>query len=185
MCSMLRPEQLLYPQRVPSEPLAASTLLLLRDRPEGGWEVLMTRRSSAASFGPGMYVFPGGCIEAQDGQIPAEVVQFRPEMEAATRTATVAALRETLEEMGVLLALRADGAPAAQAEVDALDRHAPLWPQLQQTGLRLDAAALWQVGHFTAPAHLPKRFAVPFLWHACQRGRRPCLTTASSLKLSG
>lgn len=173
MCSMLRPEQLLYPQRVPSEPLAASTLLLLRDRPEGGWEVLMTRRSSAASFGPGMYVFPGGCIEAQDGQIPAEVVQFRPEMEAATRTATVAALRETLEEMGVLLALRADGAPAAQAEVDALDRHAPLWPQLQQTGLRLDAAALWQVGHFTAPAHLPKRFAVPFFVARMPEGQTP------------
>ena len=182
---MLRPEQLLYPQRVPSEPLAASTLLLLRDRPEGGWEVLMTRRSSAASFGPGMYVFPGGCIEAQDGQIPAEVVQFRPEMEAATRTATVAALRETLEEMGVLLALRADGAPAAQAEVDALDRHAPLWPQLQQAGCGWMQQRCGRSGTSRLRPICPSALPCPFLWHACQRGRRPCLTTASSLKLSG
>jgi len=62
MGAMLRPEQLLHPQRVPVTPLEASTLLLLRDRPEGGWEVLMTRRSDQASFVPGAYVFPGGGI---------------------------------------------------------------------------------------------------------------------------
>ena len=173
MRAMLRPEQLLYPQRVPATPLNASTLLLLRDRAEGGWEVLITRRSETASFAPGMYVFPGGGIEAQDAQIPAEVVQFRPEMTADTRAATVAALRETLEEMGVLLAVRSDGMPAQQAEVDALNRKAPLWPQLQQAGLKLDAAALWQVGHFTAPAHLPKRFAVPFFVARMPEGQNP------------
>jgi recombination protein RecT len=55
---MPRDHLLLHPQRVPVTPLDASTLLLLRDLPDGGCEVLMTRRSERASFAPGMYVFP-------------------------------------------------------------------------------------------------------------------------------
>lgn len=139
---MLRPEYLLYPQRVPATPLNAATLLLLRDRAEGGWEVLITRRAESASFAPGMYVFPGGGIEPQDAKWPEDVVQFRPEMDDTMRTATVAALRETFEEMGVLLARRSDGTPVTQQAVNALDRQAPLWPQLRQAGMLLDAEAV-------------------------------------------
>ena len=170
---MLRPELLLHPQRVPATPLLASTLLLLRDRTEGGWEVLMTRRAETASFAPGMYVFPGGGIEAQDAQADDRVVQGREGLSAEMRTAAVAALRETVEEMGVLLAVRADGSAATQADVDALDRHAPLWPQLQARQLHLCVDALWHVGHFTAPPHLPKRFAVPFFVARMPQGQTP------------
>ena len=45
----------------------AATVLLLRDGALG-LEVLMTRRSSSASFAPGAYVFPGGGIDAADAQ---------------------------------------------------------------------------------------------------------------------
>lgn len=159
---MPRDPLLLHPQRVPVTPLDASTLLLLRDLPDGGCEVLMTRRSERASFAPGMYVFPGGGIEAQDAEAGDDVVLARPDMDATGRTAATAALRETFEEMGLLLARHADGRPATQADVDALDRHAPLWPQLRAHGLKLDVAQAWQIGHFTANRNLPKRFAVPF-----------------------
>ena len=152
----------LHPQRPVPTPLDASTLLLLRDRPDGTVEVLMTRRSEKASFAANMYVFPGGGIEAQDATADAALVHARPDMDGTTRTAAIAALRETFEEMGVLLAVHADGRAASQADVDALDRHAPLWPQLAAQGLKLDISQLWQLGHFTAPPHLPKRFAVPF-----------------------
>ena len=162
MQTMLRPEYLLHPQRTPAPALPAATLVLLRPHPATGWEVLLTRRSARASFAADMYVFPGGAIEPEDAQWPAPLVRFRPEMDATMRAAAVAALRETFEEMGVLLACDAQGQQVAQSVVDQLERHAPLWPQLQAHGLQLDAAALWQVGHFTAPAHLPKRFAVPF-----------------------
>lgn len=171
--AMLRPQYLLHPQCVPVSPLNAATLLLLRDRADGGWEVLITRRADSASFAPGMYVFPGGGIESQDANWPIDVVRFRPAMDASMRTAAVAALRETFEEMGVLLALRSDGKPVTQQEVDTLDRHACLSSQLQRAGMVLDAAALWQAGHFTAPAHLPKRFAVPFFVARMPQGQTP------------
>ena len=59
MAPMVRPTQLLHPQREPAPVRPAATVLLLRDTPQG-IEVLMTRRSMTASFAPGAYVFPGG-----------------------------------------------------------------------------------------------------------------------------
>lgn len=172
MPTMLRPEQLLYPQRVPVTPLNASTLLLLRDRADGGWEVLMTRRSNTASFVPGAYVFPGGGIEAQDAQAHAQVAH-RADMTTEALTAAIAAVRETLEEMGVLLAIHVDGRVATQAEVDAMDRCAPLWPQLASQGLQLDVRGTWQLAHWTADRNLPKRFAVPFFVARMPEGQTP------------
>lgn len=162
---MLRPEQLLYPQRVPVTPLQASTLLLLRENPEAkasqDWQVLMTLRSEKASFVPGHYVFPGGGIEPHDATAHAQVL-CRPDMPAQELTAAIAAVRESFEEMGLLLAVHTDGRPVVQADVDQLDRHAPLWPQLQTHGLRLDVRGVWQLAHWTADRDLPRRFAVPF-----------------------
>jgi recombination protein RecT len=62
---MPRSSQLLYPPREPAPVRLAATVLLLRDTPQGV-EVLMTRRSTTASFAPGAYVFPGGGIDAAD-----------------------------------------------------------------------------------------------------------------------
>ena len=52
---MVRPTQLIHPQREPVAVRAAATVLLLRDT-ASGIEVLMTRRSATASFAPGAYV---------------------------------------------------------------------------------------------------------------------------------
>ncbi|MGE8396452.1 MAG: NUDIX hydrolase, partial [Comamonas sp.] len=169
---MLRPELLLHSQRVPVTPLNAATLLLLRDRADGGWEVLMTRRSDKASFVPGAYVFPGGGIEAQDMQAHAQV-QHREDMSAEALTAAIAAVRETMEEMGVLLAVHANGRAATQTDVDALDRMTPLWPQLANAGLQLDVRAVWQIAHWTADRNLPRRFAVPFFVARMPEGQTP------------
>src|SRR3569832_1395153 len=79
--TMVRPSQLLHPQRAPAKTRPAATVLLLRDAPEG-FEVLMTRRSASASFAPGAFVFPGGVVDAGE-------------------TAAQAAVRETAEELNV------------------------------------------------------------------------------------
>jgi glyoxylase-like metal-dependent hydrolase (beta-lactamase superfamily II)/8-oxo-dGTP pyrophosphatase MutT (NUDIX family) len=81
---MVRPSQLLHPQREPARTRPAATVLVLRDTPQG-LEVLMTRRSPHASFAPGAFVFPGGVID------PGE----SPE---------AAAVRESAEELGLTLA---------------------------------------------------------------------------------
>lgn len=177
-----RTQYLLHPQRSNAPLLHASTLLLLRDVPGQppsslqpqacGWEVLMTRRSNKASFVPGAYVFPGGGIEAQDAQDDLPVLA-RPDMEPSERQAAIAAVRETFEEMGLLLAVHADGSVASQADVDALDRNAPLWPQLQARGLQLDLRGVWQLAHWTADPIVPKRFAVPFFVALAPQGQTP------------
>lgn len=89
---------------VPIRP--AATVMLVRDTEPGraggsttGIEVFMLRRTTSAAFAGGMYVFPGGKVDAADG-----------EGEAGFR---VAAIREAFEEAGVLLARHADGSAVA------------------------------------------------------------------------
>src|SRR6187402_1509719 len=134
---MVRPSQLLHPQREPAAPRAAATVLLLRDAPVG-LEVLMTRRSATASFAPGAYVFPGGGIDAADAQAHAQAAR-RPKQLDERLTQAIAAIRESFEELGILLARHADGRPVDGADVLALDRHAPFFPQCHERGLQLAA----------------------------------------------
>src|SRR5512145_2049661 len=90
----------------------AATLVLIRDG-AAGLEVLMAARNDAAGFAAGAYVFPGGRIDAGDGALVRS--------EDAGAAARVAAIRETWEECGVLLARRRDaGEVVHAAEIDAL-----------------------------------------------------------------
>mgnify|MGYP002776524839 CR=1 FL=1 len=93
--------------RTPVPTRAAATVLLLRDSPQG-LEVLMTRRSATASFAPGAYVFPGGGIDAADGEAHGHA-RRRPTQSDLSLTEAIAAIRESFEELGVLLARHADG----------------------------------------------------------------------------
>src|SRR5579862_7804217 len=98
---MVRPTQQLHPSREPAPTRPAATVLLLRDSPEG-IEVLMTRRSDHATFAPGAYVFPGGRIDESDAQ--ARTIATRRRTQSRVQlTQAIAAVRETFEELGVLL----------------------------------------------------------------------------------
>ena len=132
---MPRPSQLLHPQREPAPTRPAATVLLLRDS-AAGIEVLMTRRSMTASFAPGAYVFPGGGIDVLDAGSHAQATR-RPTQSDAHLTQAIAAIRESFEELGVLLARHADGAPATAADLAALDRRAPLAAQCTARGLTM------------------------------------------------
>jgi recombination protein RecT len=160
---MVRPHLHLHPPRTPAPLLKAATVLLLRDSPQGV-QVLMTRRSLKASFAPGAYVFPGGGIEATDGD-PATwaVSQRRATQTDEGLTQALAAIRESLEELGVLLAQHPDGRWATDTDVALFDRHAPLAAQCQRLGLTLAAHEVWQLAHWQTDRDLPKRFDVPFL----------------------
>src|SRR3954471_294963 len=123
MAGMVRASQLLHPQREPAVPRPAATVLLLRDG-EAGVEVLMTRRSATASFAPGAYVFPGGGIDAADAQAH-DIATRRPTPADGRLTQAVPAIRESFEELGVLLARHADGRAVHARDIAMLDRHAP------------------------------------------------------------
>lgn len=179
---MPRHSQYIHPYREPVTPLHAATVLLLRDTPLPGGgsalEVLMTRRSDKASFVPGAYVFPGGGIEPQDADAAAHALaDRRPAQDAARLTDAMAAIRESFEELGVLLARHADGRWAGMNDIAALGRTAPpdtpFAAQCAQRGLRLAADAVYLLAHWTADRNLPKRFAVPFLVARMPDGQEP------------
>jgi glyoxylase-like metal-dependent hydrolase (beta-lactamase superfamily II)/8-oxo-dGTP pyrophosphatase MutT (NUDIX family) len=158
---MVRPSQLLHVQREPAVPRPAATVLLLRDS-DDGVEVLMTRRSASASFAPGAYVFPGGGIDAADSAAHAMAAR-RPTQDDLRLTQAIAAIRESFEELGILLARHANGEPAGSQEIAALDRHEPFFAQCQARGLTLSADQVYVLAHWVTDRDLPRRFDVPFL----------------------
>lgn len=114
-------------------PSDASTVMLLRPRDDGGIkdiEVLMVRRNRNSSFVPGYYVFPGGVVEKSDSD--AGMRQFIRGLDSvgvsrrlgdmqnpdSAPGAWVAGIRETFEEVGMLLAERRDGSPVSIATDD-------------------------------------------------------------------
>ena len=169
--SMPRPSQLLHLQREPAPLKPAATVLLLRDGTDG-IEVLMTRRSATASFAPGAYVFPGGAIDPADAAAHG-IAQCRPGQPALQLTQSIAAVRESFEELGILLARHADGRFADAADVAMLNRAAPFAEQCRARGLRLAADAVFLLAHWSTDRDLPKRFDVPFLVTRMPEGQTP------------
>lgn len=103
-------------------PRDAATVILLRDRTAGPYEVFLMRRHRNQAFMGGAYVFPGGRLDAADadpelaacfgGFCAADAKRLLQETdlpEAAALGLFVAAIRETFEEAGVLLARDAGG----------------------------------------------------------------------------
>lgn len=174
---MPRTSQLLYPHREPPAPLPAATVLLLRDDAAAGLQVLMTRRSSKASFAPGAYVFPGGGIETADAAAHP-LADHRPGQTGEALTQAIAAIRESFEELGIVLARHADGAWAGAHDIARLDRKAPFAAQCAAHGLRLAADAMFLLAHWTTDRDLPKRFSVPFLAARMPPGQTPVADNA-------
>jgi 8-oxo-dGTP pyrophosphatase MutT (NUDIX family) len=125
---------------VPARP--ASTVLLLRDGRQG-LEVFMVVRHHQIDFASGALVFPGGRVEASD------LVLAGGDAHGAFR---IAAIRETWEECGVLLAAPGT-APTAEGAFAAM---------LAERGLRPDLDALAHFAHWITPDAVPKRFDTHF-----------------------
>lgn len=166
---MVRPSKLLHPQQEPVATRSAATILLLRDT-DDGYEVLMTRRSSQASFAPGAFVFPGGVVDAADGSPRAErVSRARPTQTAEHRRYAVAAIREAFEELGVLLVC--DGHERA-ADMDR-SHDADFLGQVAARGLTLAVDRTWWLAHWVTDRDIPKRFDARFLVARMPPGQEP------------
>ena len=169
--AMPRTTQLLHPARTPAPARLAATVLLLRDGADG-LEVLMTRRSTSASFAPSANVFPGGGVDAADAQNHALATR-RVGQSAQHLTEAIAAIRESLEELGVLLARHADGRWANQADIEALDRQGDFFAQCAARGLTLAADEVFVLARWITDRDLTKRFDVPFLVARMPAGQHP------------
>ena len=158
---MVRSAQLIHPAREAAPLRPAATVLLLRDTPHGP-EVLMTRRSMTASFAPGAYVFPGGGIDKADA-LAHPIAKRRATQHDSLLTEAIAAIRESFEELGVLLAYDQHGQLVRSADFADLSRHASLTEQCQSRGWALAADQVFCLAHWITDRDLPRRFDVPFL----------------------
>lgn len=80
----------------------AASLIVLRDRPAGPPELLIVQRGESLVFAGGAFVFPGGRVDEEDAALAARLC---PQLEAEDGAARFAAIRETIEETGVAIAL--------------------------------------------------------------------------------
>jgi 8-oxo-dGTP pyrophosphatase MutT (NUDIX family) len=131
------------PSRHPPRPRDAASLILLRleDREQ---RVLVGRRPAQARFLPGRYVFPGGALEPGDSrarpasELPAGMAELMAVggRVSRARSLAMAAVRETFEETGLLLAAAGDVGPERSSSWSAMRAHgvAPALGRLSYVG---------------------------------------------------
>lgn len=96
----------------PSHARPAATAVVFRRGPDGGDpQLLMLQRAAAMRFAGGAAVFPGGRVDPGDRDLATAMATDLQPDDAAAR---IAAIRETLEEAGLLL-----GVPTAVSVADA------------------------------------------------------------------
>lgn len=151
------------PPRLPGSkavrPRSAATIILVRrDGPKP--RVLMGRRHGRHDFMPDLWVFPGGRIDRSDYRAP-HATDLRPEVAAKFgryvpphkgRALAMAAVRETWEEAGLLLARPAPARTAAGP-----------WREFLAEGAAPDLAALDVIARAITPPMVAKRFDTWFL----------------------
>ena len=140
-------------------PRDAATLIVLRKDGKKP-RLLMGRRHKGHSFMPGLWVFPGGRIDPSDyraphvGELPLETRRRLADgaPAAKARALAMAAIRETFEEAGLLIAKPAPPRPAAGP-----------WREFLAQGAVADLSSLQMVARAVTPPQLPKRFDARFL----------------------
>jgi 8-oxo-dGTP pyrophosphatase MutT (NUDIX family) len=172
----------------PVAPRDAATVMVLRSTPDV--EVLMLRRTAAMKFAPGAYVFPGGSVDPADygaetgwtGPSPAEFGARLGASPEVARALVCAAVRETFEESGVLLAGAPDQDPASllaqpsgpswDADRTALASGTLTFAELlTRRGLVLRADLLVPWARWITPAGESRRFDARFFAAALPAGQ--------------
>jgi 8-oxo-dGTP pyrophosphatase MutT (NUDIX family) len=169
----------------PAEPRDAATVVLLRSG-ETGPETYLLRRQTSMAFAGGMCVFPGGGVDPRDfdhavawaGPSPAEWADRLGCDEPMARALVCAAVRETFEESGVLLAGTADSVVADTTGDDwegdrvALEaRDLSLTDFLDRRGLVLRSDLLGAWSGWLTPVFEPRRYRTWFFVAALPEGQ--------------
>jgi len=170
------------------KPKDASTVILIRKRSgmvEAGFEVLMVLRHPDSAFVPDSYVFPGGGL--QEADCTADMATLCSGIDRQHAFALldaistqdkalglwVTAIRETFEEVGLLLAYRENGGLLELRSVEEIERFRQYRRLLREDGMlfsdmlkkeRLILAAdrLHYYSHWITPWFLPIRYDVRF-----------------------
>lgn len=168
-------------ERAPAPAMPAATVTIVRDAPQG-IDVLMMRRNLKSGFVPGMYVFPGGGLDAADlsfknnglcGCLDDTAASAMLGLAADGVAYWAAAIREAYEEAGLLLARDPAGSMLALRDAQAaarFDEHRrrlnagelDFAAILQAEGLQLAADQLTYFAHWITPVTAPRRYDTRF-----------------------
>jgi 8-oxo-dGTP pyrophosphatase MutT (NUDIX family) len=159
-------------QRPIAQPRDAATVVLLRSAP-AGLEVLLLARARAMDFAPGAHVFPGGSVDPEDASVQwhGSPPQGLGVPDERARALVCAAIRETFEESGVLIA---DGSGP-----DPEDRRALLAGEmsfgevLARHGLALSPDLVTPWARWVTPEAAPRRFDTWFFVAEMPPGQVP------------
>jgi 8-oxo-dGTP pyrophosphatase MutT (NUDIX family) len=143
----------------PVEPRDAASLIIVR-RDADGAAVLMGRRKATASFIPDAYVFPGGAIEPGDNHARAASRLRHDTLARMSRSSdaqhshvlAMAAVRETVEECGLVVGVPGEVGPATGDG----------WKGMRALGLAPALDRLDYLGRAITPEKRPKRFHARF-----------------------
>ena len=178
----------------PPVPRDAATVILLRQA--AGVEAFLLRRTRALEFAPGACVFPGGSVDEHDadpaicetGWVGPSAAEFGDLLGVSadrSRALVCAAVRETFEESGVLLAgpsptdLVHDSAVLVRDRRSLLDGSASLGELLSRRGLVLRADLLTPWARWITPEASPRRFDTWFFAAALPTGQMAALAAAA------
>jgi 8-oxo-dGTP pyrophosphatase MutT (NUDIX family) len=162
----------------------AATVVILR----GGPEVYLLRRKSTMAFAAGAYVFPGGSVDPRDtdhavawaGPSPREWGEVFRASEKVARGLVCAAVRETFEESGVLLAGQGPDCVVEDTTGDdwesdrlaLIDRTLAFADFLNRRGLVLRSDLLKPWAHWITPEIERRRFDTRFFVAVLPEGQR-------------
>lgn len=147
----------------PLKPVDAATLIIVRSDGASP-RVLLGRRHERHTFMPGKFVFPGGRVDPEDRRVepardlPPETaarllmrMRGRPSLSRA-RALAMAAVRETFEEVGLIL-----GAPLDRTQARGKSRHGA-WSAFFENGYAPDLSRLAYFARAITPPTRTRRF---------------------------
>ena len=166
----------------PVQPIRpAATVILVRES-EPSFQIFMLKRTSQAAFASGMFVFPGGRVDGDDHLHKYDRYRVGPSQEQAPQVEAlgyewrgfwIAALRETFEEAGLILAYDSAGEMVSLASDkdytrfqeyrEPLHRHKLSLLEICQTeNLKLAVDRVHFYNRFVTPLGRPRRFDTRF-----------------------
>ncbi|MCC6348803.1 MAG: MBL fold metallo-hydrolase [Candidatus Eisenbacteria bacterium] len=147
----------------------AAVIVLVRGR-GSGLEVFWVRRGDAVPVQPGFQAFIGGKVDGADAELPLPGVA-----DEAERAARACAIRETLEETGVLVGVHgaADAGARAAARARLLAGGVSLAAIAREHGWSFDPAELEFAGRWRTPVFAPVRFDTLYYLARVPEGQEP------------